>query len=129
LIAQYPRKEYHAALSTAKVAFDPRSCVGSVATAYTGDERGESLDTGQKLTNRDFYLCIPFVFSGLLCFALLLAYPWTHEIRPIVFSISLLICLVSFILVNNKKVMLQALIAFIAIRMLWSLLVMALHNR
>jgi hypothetical protein len=87
------------------------------------------LDTGQKLTNRDFYLCIPFVFSGLLCFALLLAYPWTHEIRPIVFSISLLICLVSFILVNNKKVMLQALIAFIAIRMLWSLLVMALHNR
>ncbi len=87
------------------------------------------LGPNQDLATRDLIAGIPFVFSGFLCFILLLSYFATHTLNPVIFVFSFLICLTSFAFVRNRnrKPMMLALVVFIAIRFVWSLLIMALH--
>jgi hypothetical protein len=86
------------------------------------------LGRSQDLTTRDMIAGIPFVFSGFLCFLLILAYFVTHTLNPVIFAVSILICLISFAFVRsrNRKPMMLTLVVFFAIRLVWSLLIMVL---
>jgi hypothetical protein len=88
-----------------------------------GRDMHKMADRSVAFTNRDRILCIPFCLSGLLCFALILAYWDTREIRLVVFGVSLLICVTSLVISDNKKRLVLGLAAFIGLRLLWSLLV------
>lgn len=87
------------------------------------------LGRSRDLTTRDPIAGILFVFSGFLCFLLIVAYFPAHEFNHVIFASSFLICSISFAFARkgNRRPMVLALVVFIAIGGVWSLAITALR--
>jgi hypothetical protein len=83
-------------------------------------------DDNFPISTKDTILLILFGSGALLCFSLSFTLLQDNG-RPFLFGGSLVLCLLCILLAQKRKEMLLGTVGFIAIRVLWGIVVTGLH--